>query len=327
MNNEFLSRGKFKFLRFVFLSISFYNKYCIKFWPKIEMRSRTARFVTKSKRLFKKIGVFELLIGFLILLVLVFIMIQARSKKEWIKAEIKISSSAWWQAYFTSPPFWLGESVKIGDSEFDSGGKKIAEVLDVKIYELSLINEFEATTRKDFYLTLNLQVDRSKRTGKIKFKNQPLEIGSSIELHLTNTYIPGLIVNIEGVDEEKEMAELVVEGIWLNVFPWSAEAIPIGGEMKDGMDNVVAKILDKQIYLSDIFVTTDDGRVLLRKDPLKRDVVIKAKILVKKQGENFYFREDQKVKIGENLFFHFPGVDVKWVSIKKIFDKDGKKIY
>lgn len=279
----------------------------------------------KPKRLFKKISVFEILIGVLILLALVFVMIQTRSKKEWVKTEIKISSSSWWQTYYTSPPFWLGESIKVGDQEFNSQGNKIAEVLDIKTYELS--GGGEATTRKDFYLTLNLQVTKDRRTQKLKFKNQPLEIGAPIELHLKNTFIPGLVTNIEGLTNDKETEELIVEGIWLNTFPWNAEAIPIGGEMKDGMGRIVAKIIDRQINLADMVITTDDGRVLVRKNPLKRDVLIKAKILVKKQGENFYFREDQKVKIGENLFFHLPGVDVEWLSIRKIFDKDGNRIY
>jgi len=281
---------------------------------------------SKLIKLFKKITPLELLVAFLLVLILVFVMIQTRSQKEWVKAEIKISSSSWWQAYFASPPFWLGESIKIGDSEFDSGRKKIAEVLDVKIYELSGEGG-ERATQKDVYLILNLQINRDKKTGKMKFKNQPLEIGAPIELHLTNTYVQGLVLNIEGINEKKEMAELIIEGVWLNTFPWNAEAIPVSGEMEDGMGNVVAKILDKQIFLADMVITTDDGRVLVRKNPLRRDVAIRVKILVKKQGGIFYFREDQKVKIGENLFFHLPEVDVEWVSIKSIFDKDGKELY
>ncbi len=282
----------------------------------------------KLIKLLKKITPFEFLVGFLLILILIFVMMQTRSKKEWLKTEVKISSSSWWQTYYTSPPFWLGESIKIGDSEFNSQGKKIAEVLDVKIYELApVLNETEATTRKDFYLTLNLQVDRIRLTGKARFKNQPLEIGSPIELHLSNTYVPGLVVNLEGARDKKETVELIIDGIWLNCFPWNAEAIPVGSEMKDGMGNVVAKIIEKQVYLADMVVETDDGRVLARKNPLRRDVVIKAKILVKKQGENFYFREDQKVKIGENLFLHLPGVDVEWLAIRKIFDKEGQQIY
>lgn len=290
------------------------------------MNFRKSKYISKLKRLWKNIGVFELLIGLLILLMLVFVMVQTRSKKEWIKVEVKISSSSWWQTYYISPPFWLGESIKIGDQEFDSLGKKIAEVLDVKVYELSPEGT-EATTRKDFYLTLNLKVDRDRRTRKLKFKNQLLEIGSPVELHLSNTYVLGLVTFMEGMPDERKTKELIIEGIWLNTFPWHAEAIPIGGEMKDGAGRVVAKILDKEISLADMVVTTDDGRVFVRKNPLKRNVRIKAEILVKKRGDIFYFREDQKVKIGENLFIHLPEVDVEYISIKKIFDKDGKLIY
>lgn len=279
----------------------------------------------KTKRLIKKIGVFEILVGLLFLLVLIFVMIQTRSKKEWVKAEVKISSPSWWQAYYTSPPFWLGESIKVGDKEFDSQGKIIAEVLEVKEYELT--GKSGEIAREDFYLTLNLQASRNRKTGKLEFKYQPLEIGGPIELHLTDTYVYGLVTFIEGVPDERETKEIIVKGIWMNIFPWQAEVIPIGGKQEDGAGNVIAEILEKRIELSNMVVTTDDGRVLVRKNPTKRDVYITTRVLTKKQGGNLYFREDQKIKIGKNLFIQLPGIDVDYVSIMEIYDKDGKRIY
>lgn len=287
---------------------------------------KAKQFPPKIKRLIKNIGIFELLIGFLILLGLVFIMIQVRSREQWVKAEVEISASSWWQAYFTAPPYWLGESIKVGDKEFDPQGKVVAEVLEVRAHELSTLQHQEPT-RKDFYLTLNLRVSKDRRTGKLKFKNQPLEIGGPIELHLTNTYASGLVTFVEGVPDERETKELIIKGVWANTVPWNAEAIPVGGRMMDGMGNVVAEILEKQIELAEKTVETWDGRLVASRDPLKRDIYLKIKLLTKKQGENFYFHEDQKVKIGETLFIQLPGIDVDWISIKEIYDKDGRRIY
>ncbi|MBU3956708.1 DUF4330 domain-containing protein [Patescibacteria group bacterium] len=287
---------------------------------------KTQQFLSKAKRLIKKIGVFELLIGFLILLVLILVMVQLRSKEQWVKAEVKISASSWWQAYFTAPPYWLGESIKVGDKEFDPQGKVVAEVLSVRIHELSTLQHQEPT-RKDFYLTLNLRVSKDRRTGKLKFKNQPLEIGGPIELHLTNTYASGLVTFVEGVPDERETKGLIIKGVWANTVPWDAEAIPVGGRMMDGMGNVVAEILEKRIELAEKTVETWDGRLVTSRDPLKRDIYLKIKLLTKKQGENFYFHEDQKVKIGETLFIQLPGVDVDWISIMEIYDKDEKRLY
>lgn len=283
-------------------------------------------FLSKAKRLIKNIGVFEILAGILILFALVLVMIQMRSREEWVKTEVKISTSSWWQAYFTAPPYWLGESIKIGDKEFDPQGRAAAEVLDIKAYELSNLQQQEST-RKDFYLTLNLRAAKDRRTRKLKFKNQPLEIGGPIELHLTNTYVSGLVTFIEGVLDEREMKELIIEGVWENTFPWIAEAIPVNGKMVDRESKIIAEILEKRIELAEKTVETWDGRLVSSRDPLKRDVYLKIRLLAKKQGENFYFREDQKVKIGGTLFVQLPGVDVDWVSIKEIYDKDGRRIY
>jgi len=292
-----------------------------------KMNLRKTQYFSKLKRLWKSIGIFEFLVGLVILLALIFVVFQTRSKEEWVEVEVKISSSSWWQAYFISPPFWLGESVGIGDQEFDSMGKEIAEVLDIKVYELRNEGGEEKTTRKDYYLTLNLKVVKDRRTKKLNFKNKPLEIGIPIEFHLENTFVLGLVTYIKDIPDTRKTEELIIEGTWMNTFPWHAEAIQVGGEMRDGSGRVVAKILDKQINLADMIVTTDDGRVLIRKNPLKRDVSIKARILVRKVGENYYFREDQKVKIGENLFIHLPEVDVNYISIMKVFDKEGNRVY
>lgn len=283
-------------------------------------------FRLKIKKLIRKIGIFEFLIGFLVLLALVFVMIQTRSKEQWVKAEVKISSPSWWQAYYASPPFWLGESIKVGDKEFDPQGKTVTEVLAVQAYELSTLQQQEPA-RKDFYLTLNLRVDKDRRVGKLKFKNQPLEIGSPIELHFMNTYVPGIVTFIEGVSDRKDVREVIVEGVWLNNYPWNAEAIPIGGKMEDGMGNVVAEILGKEIRLAERTVETDWGGLVVSYDPLKRDIYLKVKLKVRESEGNLYFLYDKKVKIGENLFIQLPGIDIKWLAIKKIYDESGKRLY
>lgn len=280
----------------------------------------------KAKRLRKKIGIFEILVGFIILLILGFVMIQLRTKEQWVKAEVKISSSSWWQAYYISPPYWLGESIEVGDREFDSQGQLVAEVLGIRAYELSNLQQQEPT-RKDFYLTLNLRVAKDRRTGKLKFKNQPLEIGSPIELHFTNTYVPGLVTFIEGISDKEKMKEVIIEGVWLNNYPWNAEAIPIGGKMEDGMGNVVAEILEKRIELAEKTVETAWGGLVVSRDPLKRDIYLKVKLKVRESGDNLYFLYDKKIKVGENLFIQLPGIDVKWLSAMKIYDKEGKRLY
>jgi hypothetical protein len=281
------------------------------------------KFLNKINILIEQITAFDLLLAVVFLLILSWILLQTSSKKEWFLVEVKTPLQFWGQSYESAPPFLLGESINIGDKEYDSGGGKIAEVLDKKEYE----STSERPSRKEVYLTLNLKVDKNKKTSKLSFKNQALEVGSPIELHLTNTFIEGRVVFIENPAEKIEEKEILVNGIWQDAYPWVAEAISIKGEMKDTAGNIAAQILEKEIKLAEKTVETADGRLVIAWDPLKRDVNIKAKLKVRKQGNNLYFYNDQKIRIGGFIWIFLPGIDIEELNITGIFDLDGNKLY
>ncbi|MBL7159446.1 hypothetical protein ISS85_03150 [Candidatus Microgenomates bacterium] len=277
-------------------------------------------FWQKIGRLRKKIGAFEILIGFLILMGLGWVMVKTKSKENWARTEVRVvSTSTGWTYAGQAPPYWVSESFKVQDKEFDSSGKLIAEVLKIKKLEFG-------GESKDVYLTFNLKVSKNRKTSKLEFKNKPLEIGGPIELHLSNTYVYGLVTFVEGLKDERKEKEFVVKAIWMNTFPCQAEAIPVGGKMENGPGEVIAEILDKKIELAEIVVTTDRGEVLARKNPTRRDVTLKIKIKVKEQGGVWYFYEHKKVKVGEGISLYLPGIDFH-PMIKEIFDLEGNKIY
>jgi len=284
------------------------------------------KIVKEIKTLLSRITPFEFLLGFVLLTLCLWLVIVTRGKEEWVKAEVKISSDYWWATYDSAPPFWLGESIKVGDKEYNARGQAAVEVLEVKGLERSAEwDEFQQTARKDFYLSLSLRANKNRRTGKLSFKNNPLEVGGPIELHLTNTYVNGLVVSFGHLSKTSE-EEVIVDGVWKEAYPWEAEAIPIGGQMKDGIQTV-AEILAKETVLAEKTVETDDGRLVVGRDPLARDVYLKIKLKVKKRDGVFYFHEDQKAKVGESIFVQLPGIDMKRIFVRKIFNLENERIY
>ena len=276
-------------------------------------------FLKRISRLKKRIGAFEVLIGFLILLGLGLVMLQFRSKENWVKAEVRVVITSGRVSYWgESPPYWLSETFKAGNKEYDSQGKLIAEVLKVKKLELG-------GESKDAYLILNLKVSKNRKTGKLEFKHRPLEIGAPVELHLSNSYVSGLVTFVEGIEDERVQKEIVINAIWMNVFPCQAEAITVGGKMKDETGEAVAEILDKKVELHTTVVTTDRGDLLVRKHPLKRDISLRIKLKVKEQGGLLYFHEHKKVKIGEVVSIYLPEIDFH-PMIEEIFDFEGNKL-
>ena len=280
------------------------------------------KIIFEIKSLIKKITPVEVLLGIVFLLVLAWLMMRTRSSKEWVRVEVLVSPQYWWtgESYQTAPPFWLGESVQVNDQEYNSSNQPIARVTEIE--------EFEATSgrpsRKDVYLTLNLLVYRHKKTNALQFKNQSLEVGSLLNLHLGSNYISGVVIFIESVSPVKVRKEILIEGVLKDIWPWVAEAVSLNGQMKDSRGNQVAQILDKRIELAEKSVATSDGRLVVSRDPLKRDVYIRAKIKILEQAGNLYFYNSQKVGVGSIIWIFTPEVDLEKIYITNITELPGE---
>jgi len=222
----------------------------------------------------------------------------------------------WWDQ--REPPIWLPGKLGIGDVQKDGLGHVVAEVEDMTSW-----GSVDRTT----YLLLKAKVEEDKRTGKLKFNNQPLEVGRVIDLELGGVGTPALVTNIEGLPDPREWKNLIVEARmveYVDVFPetigvqpWKEEAVKIGDQMKDTRGRVVAEILDKKVKPADKIVVSDSGAVFIRPDPLKKDVTLLLRMKVFEQDGTYYFLDDSVVKIGTSFPLFLPEIDL-WPEVTKI---------
>jgi len=244
-----------------------------------------------------KLDFFNLLVIFLIL-AFIGVGVKFVTKKDiWITVELWGSGGEWWWNT-GAPPYWVANVINPGDIELDSGGKKICEIVEIKKYE-----EYE---KKKFSLKAKLKVDKNKKTGKIKFKNNNLEIGIPITLNLGTKTITGNITWIEGIPDKREMKNIEVTLKLYDRYPWQADAIKIGDMKTDESNEVIAKILDKKVDLAQMTVVTDTGDVFARSDPLKRDITLIIEILAIKANNQYFYSEIQDIKIGNKLLVVMP---------------------
>lgn len=260
------------------------------------------------KRFKKSLTVYDILIFFLAFAFLFFLAFFFKERLTWVNIGIKISSPSWWTTD-TIPPHWLADNIKIGDKEIGIFNKPVAQIEDIQVFETG-------NNRKDVYLTVKLKANYNERADRYTYKGQLVEVGAPIELHLGKTFVQGLITFIAEKEEEEE--EFLITGKVISLFPWEAEAVKAGDEMADGQGRVIAKVKERKIELADYLTTDWQGNVYLRKRPDKRDVVYKIKIKTSKRGNNFYFREEQVVKVGKKLWLQFRNGDLGYLSIMKI---------
>ncbi|MFH1970850.1 MAG: DUF4330 domain-containing protein [Patescibacteria group bacterium] len=276
--------------------------------------------ITKYHNYLKKISPLTLLMIIATLTFVVFFATLMIRKSEWIQVEVEISPPDWYQWYQGGiVPSWLPDNINIGDEQYNAFNQKTGEILNIRNYEWSNSNSVNLITEKKTYVTLNLKVERDKKTNKIRYQQQPLEIGKPIDLTFNNTGFKALVTFIEGATDTRVWEEKIVEVKLFQdnqifpettgIFTWKADAIEIGDQMKDSAGNTLVEVLDKKVKPAEKIVTTSDGRVFVNYDPLKKDVYLTLKINALKQNGLFYHLGNQKIKVGAYIFIALPNID------------------
>lgn len=278
----------------------------------------------RRNRLFGKVHILS--VGFPLLLIVgafAFFSLFGRAGNQ-VTVRIKGGPGNWWWVT-PRPPEWYVSSVRIGDAEIDSLGRRIAVVEDVRIYESGGPN-------KDIYLRARLRASYNPLSRKYKYKGQPVQVGAPITLELGQTLFSGNVIEVYGLDGEpatipkEEAVEKIVVARLYNVFEWEYDAIRVGEQMTDGAGNVIAEILDKYqtpAQLSTAIIkqiANKDDEIIFGKDPIRRDITITLRVKANRVGEVYVFREEQYLKVGKDLWAFFPSYDVAEAKIISIAD-------
>lgn len=186
-------------------------------------------------------------------------------------------------------PYWLADSINVGDNEISPLGGLNAVVLDKEIYEASFYG-------KNVYLLLNVNAIKD-RSGIYLFKNKPLSVGATIDLKLTKAQIQGLVTYVGTETPKYQYKKLLVKVTGLGVEWWIGDAIKIGSIIKNNKGEEIAKVIGKKVSPASGSPLTVDRN--------KRDIEVTVEILMKKIDDIYYYAETQKVKVDENLFLPF----------------------
>lgn len=217
-----------------------------------------------------------------------------------------------------SPPFWYQEKVIVGSEEKDGIGRIVATVTDIKSYE-------EGGNKVDTYVKANIRTIYSRRSEKHTFRGKPVLVGSPITINPNETFIKGIITNIEGQDAtQKEVIvkarltawnypDLTVSG----ADPVYAESIHVGDKVKDMSGNDIAVVLDKQVRPGKRITTDNQGTARLIQDPYFQEVYLTLKLKVRESSAANYYMNKYKVKVSRwiPLFFQDATRNVEIIEI------------
>lgn len=214
-------------------------------------------------------------------------------------------------------PYWIGNSLNIGDKEINPFGAEIVEIMDKAEYE-------SGGSGTNIYLLLKVKATRDK-SGIYLYKNKPLLIGSNIDLKLMKVGIGGSVIYVGETPPEYEEKKLKLIIYGKAVDGWIADNIRAGSQISDSHGNSLAKILSKKVTTPPSISTlardeTIKSYVMINEQG-KKDMLLTIEVKVHKIGDKYYYEQTQKVKINEPLTLHFPEVSLGNMLITEILEQ------
>lgn len=236
-----------------------------------------------------------IIIPLLVAIIAFFKLSSTNDKTVYVK--IKVSQGLWWAAT-KEPSLWLDSALEVGDKELGLLGKPVAEIEDVRVYE---VLDKPEEDRISIYFVAKLKASFDKTEGKYSFKRSSLVIGSPIEIETNRALITGSVLEISEEPLKDDYQEKLVSIIKENAYTWEYNAIKVGDSYSDGKD-VVFEVLNKKILGSSSFYKVDIYSNISPNtlNPTLR-VSVTAKIKVKEKNGKLLWGEEKIIKPGSPL--------------------------
>ncbi len=252
-------------------------------------------FLDDSGKLFGKFDLFIPLFALVILTLVVMIMRVLLQKETYVTVELFASGGEWWWNN-PSPPYWLADPIKKGTIEYDPQGNVLVEVLEAR--------KFEEANRKNLWVKVKLRVTPDKKSSQFRFRRENLQVGSVIYIAPNNVKVVCNVLRIEGMEDDRQDVTKLVTVENFGVSPWYADNVKIGDVMRDSDGRVLAEILHKEVSTAGMTTTDYLGNTHARRDPLKRDVVMKIRLKLTRSDGIDYF--SYFIPIKKNFFITIP---------------------
>jgi hypothetical protein len=160
-----------------------------------------------------------------------------------------------------------------------------------------------------------IQLEAINQSNSLYFNNQELKIGKTINLKTTKNYFKAEIVEYGKTVTASEPSKKQIKIKLSSVDKWMADLITVGLEKKAG-EQILAKVIEKDVKHSALVSVTDSGNVLLRENPLKYDLELTVDILLYEKGPAVTY-QGQVIDVGKRIELDFEEITISGV-IKSI---------
>jgi hypothetical protein len=252
-----------------------------------------------KKTVLNKITLIDLILIFFGILVVGFLLFHFYRKRAFVYIDLTFQRQDWSTNSFP-PEYWEVNKLNAGDVGYNSVGNQVTEIQEIEK------NVWDGGTR--LYVEIAVKVDAvyNTTTRTYVYDGNPLLIGEELTLKFNNTSFTGVITNVYKDKEQRfadyQQASAEIKVRYRNYEPWHAEAIN-NFTVTNSKGKIILKTKEVKITPAEMVVVNDRGDVLLRWDPLKKDVTATFELPnVLCANKLCYYNRYQTFMVGEGFW-------------------------
>lgn len=267
------------------------------------------------QKLLHKIKLFDIIIiSFFLVIILSVSWLLLRTKKQ-LKIVIKVTDvNTVDYKKKDSAEAWFASLLYTGLEQKDALGNVTAKIIESKTYDAPL-------GRKNVYLTLLINSVFSPGTRQYTYNGRNILIGAPIQLLMDKVSVGGFVTDVDGFKRPYEQKKLIITVQFFDlvgqqvtgltgVLPYIPDSINIGDTEKDSLGNNIITVIKKEVEEAKKVTTTANGEVLLRRDPVRKDMYLTLEVKANRIGDRYFLFDDQPLLVDQPLGLNFEKVTV-----------------
>ena len=276
-------------------------------------KSLIRRIIQDIKVFINKLNIFDYLIIFLLLFVLIFFIHNRLQRRVvWTNVRVAVENVDWWYGSGTSPRYWYANSLLPGAQAKDAFGQTVAEVVNIDNYD-------QGGPYRMIFVDLKLRVDFDKKKNQYLYEFKPLTTGSSLIINFPENQLRGIIVNAgeQEIDYFYKTIKVVKRGL-LNS---TADTILAGDQAYDTNGNLIAEILEIKKETHTFYTYSDiRGEMIKTYNPDYRDLTMLVKIKSFSSLDRDFYINNTVLKLGSTIWLQFKDYAIEDAKIVEILE-------
>lgn len=276
-------------------------------------KSLIRRIIQDIKVFINKLNIFDYLIIFLLLFVLIFFIHNRLQRRVvWANVRVAVENVDWWYGSGTSPRYWYANNLQVGAQAKDAFGQTVAELVNIDNYD-------QGGPYRMIYVDLKLRVDFDKKKNQYLYEFKPLTVGSSLIINFPENQLRGIIVSAG--KQEIDYFYKTIKVVAKEVLNSTADKIVVGDKAYDTNGNLIVEILEVEKEINSSYTYSDiRGGMIETYNPDYRDLTMLVKTKSFSSLDRDFYINNTVLKIGSKIWFQFKDYAIEDATIVEILE-------